>query len=198
MASFEDLAQAAVTVTGRADVYQSGAIWSLLGQVVSRVILFGKYGEDYRETLITLAEPTTYHTAQDYEIDQTGEGIRTYEVVQIHGTPLEALLPRDVLMSPNCPRLNSYYRSGARLEIMFNSDWTEVLIGYYIRPPIVNSYSQYDSHWVLDAFYSGIMAGLCAAIYRQVGDKDSYAMYEGEFQNLLALFRAERSDGEVR
>jgi len=198
MATFDELAKAATAITGRQDVYQSGAVFSLLGQLIARVSTFGKLGEDYRETEVVLDEPTYYATLDSSQIDPAGEGIRTYEIVQIHKTPLEALLPRDVLMSPDCLRMNSYYRKGSNLELIFDKEFTEVLVGFYVQPPIVTAAGGNGSHWTTEVFYNGLIAGLCGAIYRQVGDKDSYAMYEGEFQTLFALFRAERSDGEAR
>lgn len=195
--SLSNVISGAYALTGRRDI-RLAEMHLLLKQVMFQINVSSKWGESYREETVDLGLMEAQHsvtmdalsTAVAIELVVAKRPDSSHEVLQ-------ARLPRDIVsLGPYCNGAGTYYRSGTRMNVQGYYPFNQLYVGWYATIP--NDLEAAPDYWMFTTIPEILVAGLAAQIYRLLGEDTTFSMYEMEFQRLLAVFKGNRSDGEVR
>lgn len=200
----QNITDQALAISRRPDQRDNVETW--VNEVVKYIFRNNRWPQDFYEIafeptgeLIESPTKITLPYTNEFEEEQfnlIGYSISLIDYVMTDASKggLTEVSPGDALRS-GCPLLDVYYRVGAdRLVINAAIPFRVLRLGAYLSPPwFSSSGNDGDTYWLFREAEDLIIKGVIAKIFRNVGDDDSYRIFQTEFLQGVEAFKLNKT-----
>lgn len=189
--NFGEISNNVIEITARPD--KVGAIAVAINRAVHYATIIGNFHQDLVETSIPI-NPTLY--ADTISLAALVR-FRRFKYVKPTGVKyyLTPLAPEYIFTPQRTIQPNKYYLSGTSMTYTLSTLCSQLEVGYYTYPPVLDSTTN-NHYWLLDACPYAIIDLAAAKIFADIGDEASAKRHEIDGMQMLLAFRGDVVQGE--